>query len=181
MKRYLGMAALAAIAAAPAQEPVDGVSLAIARGMAAEEAGDGKAMLDAARSLEGLGARPADRAADLAAHWRRQARARGVRDKLPPVRGRALGPAYSQGILQPGAKLSTEQVFLAGQKAEVALVPQPGSGLTIRIAARDRQICERVVQPPRATCAWLPVFTHRVEIAVVNPGDRPARYYLVSN
>lgn len=181
MKSFLGLAALAAIMAAPAQEPVDGVSLAIARGAAAEEAGDGKAMLAAARSLEALGARPADGAADLAAHLRRQAAARGVRDELPRTRGRALGPAYSEGILQPGETLSTEQVFLGGQKAEIGLVPQPRRSLTIHIAARDWQICGRAVQALKATCSWLPIFTQRVEIRVTNPGSLPTRYYLVSN
>jgi hypothetical protein len=181
MNPLLGLAALAAIAAAPAQEPVEGVSQTIARGMAAEEAGDGEAMLAAARRLEALGARPANHAADLAAHWRQQASTRNVRDKLPPIRGRALGPAYSEGVLQPGATLSTEQVFLAGQKAEVALVPQPGRSLTILIAASDKRICERTVQLPKGPCAWLPLFTQRVEIKVRNPGRLPARYYLVSN
>ena len=177
----VALAAFAVLAAAPPQDSVDDVSLAIARGMAAEAAGDGTAMLGAARSLEALGARPSAASADLAIHWRRAAAARGVRDTLPPVRGRALGPAYSEGVLQPRARLSTEQVFLAGQRAEIALVPQPGRGLTIRIAARDRQICRRSVAAPRATCAWLPVFTQRVAIDVVNPGPLPARYYLVSN
>lgn len=181
MKPFLGLAALGAIGAASVQEPVDDVSSAIARGIAAEEVGDGKAMLAAARSLEALGARPSIDTSDLAAHLRLQAAARGVRDELPPVRGRALGPAYSRGVLQPGAKLSTDQVFLAGQKAEVALVPQPGHGLTIRVSGRDGQICEHAAQAPKAICAWLPVFTQRVTIDVVNPGRLPARYYLVSN
>jgi hypothetical protein len=183
MKLLLGFAALATTAAAPGgpQDAVDRVSLLVARGMAAERANDGRAMLAAARGLEALGARPADREGDIAAHWRKRAKALGIRDKEPPVRGRALGPAYRRGVLSAGQGLSTQQVFLAGQKAEVALVPEPGRTLTIRIAGRDQQICERTATAPKAACSWLPVFTHRVEIRVSNQGAQPASYYLVSN
>lgn len=177
----ISMLVLALMSAPPADTPTDAASLAIVRGMAGEEAGDGRAMLAAARSLEALGAKPREGEADLAAYWRAAAKARGVKDKAPPVRGRVLGPAYSRGVLQPGAALSTEQVFLAGQKAEVALVPQAGRDLTIRIAARDKPICERPPAAPRVTCSWIPLFTNRVEIRVTNQSRHPARYYLVSN
>ena len=46
-----------------------------------------------------------------------------------------MGPAFSEGILPAGGALSTEQVFLAGQKAVVALVPQPARQLGLRIVA----------------------------------------------
>jgi len=166
---------------AAAETPTETASSAIARGMAAEEAGDGPAMLAAARSLEALGAKPRDGEADLAEHWRGLALARGIADKTPPVRGRALGPGYSRGTLPAGAALSTEQVFLAGQKAEIALVPQVGRNLAIRISARDKVICERARAAPRVTCSWLPVFTNRVAIRVANQSREPARFYLVSN
>lgn len=173
------LALLAPLAAA--ETPIDSASLAIARGAAAEAAGDGRGMLAAARSLEALGATPREGQADLAAYWRAQALARGVRDKAPPVRGRALGPAYSRGSLAPGATLSTEQVFLAGQRAEIALVPQPRRSLTIRVANKDKPICERASAGPRIKCDWIPIFTNRVQIRVTNPGPAPALYYLVSN
>src|SRR5690349_8626514 len=112
------------LAAAPA-DPVDGVSQALARGMAAEAAGDGRAMLEAARWLEGYGARAAEGAGDLAVRWRALALARGVKAGDPPFRGRALGPGYRRGRLDPGGAAATDQVFLAGQKAVVALVPEP--------------------------------------------------------
>jgi hypothetical protein len=184
MKPLFALVAIAAVAAVPpaaAQQAVDRASLLISEGMAAERANNGRAMLAAARGLEALGARPAGREDDVAAHWRARARALGIRDREPPVRGRALGPAYRRGVLAPGATLSTQQVFLAGQKAEVALVPEPGRTLAFRIAGRDEQICERTATAPRAACSWLPVFTNRVEIRISNPSARPARYYLVSN
>ena len=183
MKPLLGLAAIGAIAAGQADtpNPVDRVSLVLAQGMAAEQANNGRAMLAAARSLEALGARAEGTDDDLAARWRAKAKARGVVDKQQPNRGRALGPAYRRGVLAPGQTLATQQVFLAGQKAEVALVPEPGRTLAIRIAAPDQQICERATSAPRTVCSWLPVFTHRVEIRVANASARPAAYYLVSN
>jgi len=166
---------------AMADTPVDSISLAISRGIAAEAARDGRGMLAAARSLEALGAKPRAGEADLAEYWRNRALARGVRDKAPPVRGRVLGPAYSRGVLAPGAALSTEQVFLAGQKAEIALVPQAGRSLTIRVGTVDKAICERVSANVRVKCDWIPTFTRRVQIRVANNGAAPALYYLVSN
>ena len=162
-------------------KPADEAALAIARGVAAEEAGDAAAMLEAARSLDSLGARAPSPEEDLAARWRSLARERGLPEE-PPLRGRALGPAYKKGVLAPGTMLATEQVFLAGQAAEVALVPSGGAALAMRVVARGKPICAReAAEPPRATCAWLPIFTERVSISVENRGSRPAAYYLVSN
>ena len=176
----LAAALLLAAAAPPADDPVGAVSLALARGLAAETSGDAHAMLDAARRLDAVGARPGEREVDLAARWRSLAERKGVRDAAP-YRGRALGPAYRRGRLAAGAALATEQVFLAGQKAIVALVPERGRTLSMRVAEPGKPICERAAAPPRARCAWLPLFTSRVEIEIANPGTAPASYYLVSN
>jgi hypothetical protein len=175
------MIGLFGLAAAPAPDRVDAVSQALARGVAAEAAGDARTLLEAARLLESNGARPEAGEPDLASRWRAQALARGVRDSEAPLRGRALGPAYRRGRLDPGAALATDQVFLAGQKAMVALVPEPGRALSIRVAAPDQPICDLPAQPPRATCAWLPLFTSRVTIRIANRSPAPASYYLVSN
>ena len=175
----ISLLALALMAVAT-PEPVDDAALAIAGGMTAEEKGDAAAMLEAARALDALGARAGPEEEDLAVRWRALARERGLADEQP-LRGRALGPAYKKGVLAPGAALATEQVFLAGQGAEVALVPGAGGALSMKVTARGKPICERAAEPPRATCSWLPIFTERVGISVENRGSRPAAYYLVSN
>lgn len=182
MKRMAAIPILALLVATSPVEPFDAVSLALARGLAAEQYGDGAAMLEAASVLGGYGARPSD--ADAAAQWRAEARRRGasVPPPAPPWRGRALGPAYRSGVLGAGETLVTEQVFLAGRKAQVALVPQPSRSLAIRIVAPDeKSLCEREAAAPRETCNWLPLFTARVRIHVVNRSRQPARYFLVSN
>ncbi|MDB5707844.1 MAG: hypothetical protein JWN66_4960 [Sphingomonas bacterium] len=160
--------------------PVQSVSDALERGAAAEAADDPHALAEAAGTLDALGARPAEAGTDVIKRWRELAAARGV--VLPILRGRALGPAYRQGVLDSRATLTTEQVFLAGQKAEVALVPESGRTLDFRIVASDNNnICDRPAAAPRAVCTWLPVFTRRVAIRITNPADKPVRYFLVSN
>jgi hypothetical protein len=166
--------------AAQPEDPVDRAAEVLARGGAAEVARDGKGLVEAARALELLGARPVEEGEDLATRWRGIARTLGVEGQV--YRGRALGPAYRRGTLGPRAALVTEQVFLAGQKAVVAVAPQPGRTLEMQISESERsRICARSIAGPRGSCSWLPVFTRRVTIRVVNPGDQPVGYYLVSN
>lgn len=168
--------------APPEPDPVQRVADALYRGEQAERSRDPRAMIEAARALELLGAKPVEGGEDAASRWRDLARAGGVEAPPSVYRGRALGPAYRQGILAPRAVLATEQVFLAGQKAMVSVVPEAGRMLAMRIAAPGQaSICAQDVAPPRAVCSWLPVFTRRVEIRLSNPDDRPSRYYLVSN
>lgn len=174
----LALALIGFTGAAEVDDPVENAAQALARGAAAEAAGDGRAMLAAARAVEALGLRGDN---SPASRWRELARAKGVRDAAPPYRGRVLGPAFREGLLAPGAVLNTDQLFLAGQKAVVAVVPQPARQLSLHIVARDRRICDQPDAGPRASCTWVPLFTDRVQISVVNRGKAPARYYLVSN
>jgi hypothetical protein len=169
-------------AAAIAPEPIDTVSAILAAGAAAETARDGKALLAAADALDAAGAKPVVGTEAMSDHWRALARRLGVRVRTIPYRGRALGPAYRSGSIAAGDVLRTEQVFLAGHKAVVALVPQSSRALDLRIIGDDQaSLCARAAEPPRATCAWLPIFTTRVEIRVTNRGPVTTRYFLVSN
>ena len=182
MKYLVVIPALALLAAAPQQDRVGVVAAALERGAAGEQSQDGEAMLQAAVALQALGARPATGEVDLVTHWLAEARRRGAKVQASaPYRGRALGPAYRRGVLGAGETLVTEQVFLAGQTAQVALVPEAARSLAIRIIAPDhKNLCERVAAP-RAACDWLPMFTSRVRIDIVNRGNQSARYFLVSN
>ena len=164
-----------------ADDPVQRVAQALADGAAAETKRNPRKLAAAAQALDLLGARPTEGSENAAQQFRTRAEAAGFKT-TPPFRGRALGPAYSQGTLAPGASLATSQIFLAGQKAVVALVPDRGGKLAIRVGeAGGTAICERSIAPPRGGCSWMPVFTRRVEIRVSNPDRRPVRYWLVSN
>ena len=157
------------------------VADAIATGMEAEREGSVDGLVDAVLALERFGARFGDDTPDLSRRWRDLARARGA-DLPPPFRGRALGPAYSRGAIDPRGVFVTEQVFLAGQPAEVAVVPQAERQLRIVVTDQDNKIlCERVAAAPRAMCRWLPLFTRRVTIRVQNPRAYAVNYYLVTN
>jgi hypothetical protein len=175
------LATLLGAASATTADPTEAICNALARGMAAEASGDAKGLLASAHQLDAAGARPVAGEVDMAGRWRTLAEARGIKDEAVPYRGRALGPAYRRGRLDPGAALATDQLFLAGQKAVVSLVPEPGRKLSMQVAEPERSICEVAAQAPRAACAWLPLFTTRVKIRVVNRSLAPATYYLVSN
>jgi hypothetical protein len=180
--RWLALILLPVVASAQeSADPVQRVADALHQGALAEQSGDPKAMAEAARTLDLLGAKPAEGEENAASRWRDLARAGGVSDATETYRGRALGPAYRQGVLAPRATLATEQIFLAGKKAMVSVVPEAGRTLAMRVTAPGEAICAQDVAAPRGVCSWLPVFTRRVEIRLVNQSDRPSHYYLVSN
>ncbi|QIG79600.1 hypothetical protein [Stakelama tenebrarum] len=157
------------------------VAEALARGDAAEHSGSTSEYAAAALALEQLGARAEDDTPDLASRWRDAARAGGV-DLPPPFRGRALGPAYSRGAIDANGAFVTEQVFLAGQPAEIAVVPQARNGLRLIITDQDdKTLCDQRVAPPRTLCRWLPIFTRRVTIRLHNGQAEAVNYYLVTN
>ena len=168
---------LLALGLAEPATAVEQIAEALAAGEAAQAKGKHAALLAAADRLDRLGAR-----GEAAAQWRAQAMAAGARPRGSPWRGRATGPAYRRGELPSGGRLATEQVFMAGETALVAVVPVGAQPLHVSITGPDgAAVCEQRVTPPRAACRWLPVFTKRFRISIANPGAAPARYYLVSN
>lgn len=146
----------------------------------AEEAPSAEAREAYVERLDALGVHLADGAGsdDPLAEWRSQ-------HKTPdgaPWRGRALGPAYRRAVVQPGESLVIEQIFLAGQRAQIAaqVSNRNDSGAVAMAISNPRAepVCTRQVAP-RASCNWLPVFTERFAIALQKNGARPASVYLV--
>ncbi|HEY5723727.1 MAG TPA: hypothetical protein VIT45_15550 [Allosphingosinicella sp.] len=161
---------------------VEKVAAALARGERAEAGPGGAARLaEAGRLLAVAGARPAEAGEpDLALHWADLAARRGTKADLV-WRDRALGPAYRRGRVAPHASVSLDQLFLAGRKAEIALMPVGGRGRLVLDVTDDKGglICRRRASDPPVKCAWLPVYTTRHAIRVRNEGAVPADYYLV--
>lgn len=135
----------------------------------------------AIETLAASGAMPSQ-GSDLALEWQRQRQhiaGRALRQP-PPVRGRALGAAYRKTMVEPGHDLVLEQVFLAGQKAKVSVVP--GGGAVFRFSVAEEKgntVCTRDVGAAPAACAWLPIWTSRYRIEVKNRGRSAAHVYVV--
>lgn len=155
----------------------------LVQGEAARETGDGEQLQQAALTLRALGATPAQGNEDLASAWLTQAMTFGAKPASTlPYRGRALGSAYKRGEIDRGDVFAMQQMFLAGERARISVVPGRGAALTLTVADEaGKTLCEKVVGQPHASCDWLPVFTGRFRITVHNSGDAKAGFYLVVN
>lgn len=117
-----------------------------------------------------------DSGLDYIAEWRQMAPAAG-----PPMRGRALGPAYMRGLIEPQNRVSTNQIFLSGKAVSISVGANPKLGLELTIRNADNKIiCERSRSNSRE-CRFIPTFTQRYAIELHNAGDANARYFLVIN
>jgi hypothetical protein len=126
--------------------------------------------------LDALNVRLADGATDdPLAGWRS---AHGV-NEAAPWRGRTLGPAYRRAQVAAGASLRIEQVFYAGQRAEIAAQASSGGQVALKIAnPRAQAVCAQQLSP-RGTCNFLPIYTERFSIELENTGNSSASVYIV--
>jgi len=150
------------------------VAAAIAAADAALASGDPQALAASLQRLEGR-AHPLDPATpDLVARLRDATHAPHT-----PMRGRALGPGYAHGTLDPGGDVSLHQLFLSGQAATIAAESSPRHDMRMRIRdAGGAVVCER--DPAHADdCRFTPLYTQRYRIELSNHGATSARYYLV--
>jgi hypothetical protein len=150
------------------------VADALAQADRAARSGDAAALTLPLATIAALGAHPLDDAAQSTlALWQRKAP-----DQGPPLRGRTLGPGYRHGTLDAGADLRIEQTFLSGQKATIALSSPDAAQLRLQVIdGASQAICQHTASRP--SCEWVPMFTQRHMIHVINPGRRKARFYLV--
>jgi hypothetical protein len=145
--------------------------------LAAEEAAlsqDEPALRRAMLSLERLGAAP-QTPTDIGRleGWFAQ-----TSGPMPPMRGRALGPAYRSGSLRPGAITRIEQTFLGGKSASIVVRVSDGPPLELRVIDQaQREVCEHsasVIQ-----CRWMPLYTQRHRIEIINNRSQVSNYYIV--
>ncbi|MGX7896521.1 hypothetical protein [Tsuneonella sp. HG222] len=144
---------------------------------AGEAAPDAAARAPVLARLDAAGVRPLpDAGDDPLGQWRREAAAAGTGEVY---RGRALGPAYRRARLAPGETVRLEQIFLAGERAEIAAAANGGTALTLSVRDRkDAAVCSAPFAPA-ARCRWLPMFTERYAIELANNGKAAASVYLV--
>ena len=170
--------ACAALPAVAADAPLPAVRLAKAMAAAAdaEKSGDKLALARAVRIIDASGSHALDASEhDPLPSWRSGAAGSGT----PPYRGRPLGPGYRSGKLDPGGHESFSQLFLSGTGATIALSAPTGDRLGLRVLdPQAKPICEDGTGRG-GMCRWVPLFTQRYTIEVMNIGKGDARYFLV--
>ncbi len=139
----------------------------------AQDRGDEAQLRSALLALSELGARPDDRQSEqLVKDWRST-----LSGDLPPLRGRALGPAFRSGELPAGGTISLQQTFLAGQSAIIALKTRGGGQVSVRVIdGNERTVCDTSGGTVR--CRWTPPYTQRHHIRINNPRDGRVRYFI---
>jgi hypothetical protein len=174
---YLAAAIVALVGNAPPDDYQDAFPAALAAlqtGSAAEARGHSAKLRRAAQILAVTGAYPLEGDSDLSLRWLGK---HGAPDR-PSFRNRALGPAYRRVTLNGGLSAHFEQVFLAGQRARVAIVPVGDAAFGLAIADDNGQsICGATAK--NAQCDWVPVFTSRFRIDLQNASTRTASYIIV--
>lgn len=166
------------IAATPPPASSDPLEDAAAALAAAEAAGSTAARAPWLRRLDALRVAAAeDTGDDPLSAWR--AEAAPGEAPVPTFRGRALGPAYRHATIAPGKRMQIEQIFYAGQRAEIAAQSQDGQPVALAIRdKRQEPVCAASLAPS-ANCQWMPLFTERFSIELVNNGGKPASVYIV--
>jgi hypothetical protein len=160
--------------AVPGPGRAEQVAEALLRADRAEQRGDAAALAKAALLLDRLGPEAqTDADAEALTRWRASLPA-----DLPPLRGRALGPGYRSAMLMPGAATQLHQTFLGGRRAQIVVRVVQGS--PPRLLVRDqseREVCRADSNP--VNCRWMPLYTQRHSIEIVNAGPEMSRIYIV--
>lgn len=141
----------------------------------AEQAGDAKALGKAVSVIDQLGPQTQTESdAETLRRWRAALPA----DAPPPLRGRALGPGYRSAVLMPGATTQLNQTFLGGRSARIVVKVVQGSALKLMVRDQSElEVCRAERTP--VNCRWVPLYTQRHNIEIVNTGGAMARFYIV--
>jgi len=175
---FLGAACAGGVAASASDAPPaagERVADALAEAREASASGDTGRLARAVALLDRTGARPVEGwpGTDPLPAWRAQ-----LDPAAPPLRGSPLGPGYRCGQLLGGASDRFGQVFLSGRQAKIALSAPGNAPVAMRVFDSQRKTVCSTSAIHRA-CNWVPLFTQRYTIEVVNTGARDADYFLV--
>lgn len=171
MTRALFAAAAVLLGAAEPSDSFERVADALSSGFAAERAHEAPARTRAAAILAAEGAHPIGSGNDLVRAWS------GPR-RPPAYRDRALGPGYRLLRLSSGEAARLEQTFLAGRRARVLALSPDHAGFTLTVKDDDG-VRSCVGSPTRAECSWLPVYTTRITISLINQAGRSGDFLLL--
>jgi hypothetical protein len=167
------------MAAAPAQPApstrAEQVAAILMEAASAEQSGNAAALGRAVQALDRTGAHALEGfGEDPLPGWRSRA---GISEA--PMRGSPLGPGYRSGRISAGGRDSFAQLFLSGTGATIALSAPLGDRVSLRVIdPQARTVCDESNKKDRM-CRWVPLFTQRYTIEVVNMGASDARYFLV--
>lgn len=152
----------------------DSAIAALKSGFSLESKGPSPALRRAAARLSASGAHGLDPSDDLVARWLGSTK----QTRSAVFRNRALGPAYRRVTLNGGLTAHFEQVFLAGQRARVAIIPVDNAAFGLVVADDSGQsIC--APKPVEGPCDWVPLYTSRFSIDLKNHSAKTASYVLV--
>ena len=167
----------ASIAAAPVAPSANASDAERIAGMLvkADAAGQGEHRDRIVAALDRSGVKAIDGTKDdPLAEWRAQSSFAS-----PPLRGRALGRGYRRAVVEGLRAVELEQLFLAGEAAEVAAAARGGTPVSFLILdKKGNTVCQTQIAPS-ATCRWLPAYSARYTIRLANRSAEAARVYLV--
>ncbi|MEM7702656.1 MAG: hypothetical protein AAF251_12015 [Pseudomonadota bacterium] len=161
--------------ASDAATRAEAIAIRLARGEQAYEAGDKGTLTDVVTALTASRIKPLDESqTDTLAMWQAASGA-----KLPPFRGRLLGPAYVRGELAPGEVWRSAQTFKSGEASTLSVAHKGLGPVRMKVSdAKAREVCTQ--RPLKSlACRFTPMFTQRYEIELTNEGDGNAVYFLV--
>jgi hypothetical protein len=171
--RWLLLALLPLLGNGPPDAFTSAIS-ALRTGFLLESKGPSRALRRAAVRLSASGAQGLNPSDDLVLRWLGPA----AQTPTKAFRNRALGPAYRRITLNGGLTAHFEQVFLAGQRARVAIVPVNNAAFGLIVADDTGQaIC--APKPVKGPCDWVPLYTSRFSIDLKNHSASTASYVLV--
>lgn len=166
------VSAAAVLPDAPAR--AERVAEALVAAERAERAADATALAQAAQRLERMAPAPQTDADDAAMRrW-----LASLPPGTAPLRGRALGPAYRSVALEPGKATQLAQTFLGGRAARIVVKVMQGQAPHLMVRDQSaREVCRADRDP--VTCRWMPLYTQRHQIEIVNDGREMSRFYIV--
>jgi hypothetical protein len=174
MTRMIAFLISTAVTAHAPTDPFERAVVALQQGSAARTHHNARGIENAIETLNMIGAHN-DGVPGFAENWR--AKGRSKRAAPPAYRERVLGPGYRLVVLPSGGSAQFDQIFLAGQRARIAVVPLERGGFGLAVRDEDGPVC--VVPVNSSACDWIPVATSRVRIELKNRATAKASFYIV--